>query len=85
MTFKRGDGVLLECDGEKWLAEIALISKNGKSVAVTFNGMVHGHVGMMPLLQDHGIIYRSIIDQVAVTLKPLPKDWLTRRDIIKDK
>ena len=27
--WKEGQGILLECDGEKWLAEIVMTSKNG--------------------------------------------------------
>ena len=30
--WKEGQGILLECDGEKWLAEIVMTSKNGVSL-----------------------------------------------------
>jgi hypothetical protein len=29
--WKEGQGILLECNGEKWLAEIVMTSKNGGS------------------------------------------------------
>lgn len=77
--WKRGDAVLLVCkDGEKWLAEIALASANGKSLAVTFQGMVAGHLNMMPLLAVRGDLYQSIIDGTQVQVRPLPRDWLTK-------
>jgi hypothetical protein len=66
--WKEGQGILLECDGEKWLAEIVMTSKNGASLMIGFNGTIHGHLNYMP------VIYRSIIDGAEVRVKPLPKD-----------
>ena len=60
--WKEGQGILLECDGEKWLAEILMTSKNGASLMIGFNGTIHGHLNYMPVIYSGKGIYRSIID-----------------------
>ena len=64
--WKRGQGILLECDGEKWVAEIVMTSKNGISLMIGFNGTIHGHLNSMPVMYDGKGIYRSIIDGTEV-------------------
>lgn len=76
VRWKQGDPCLLECAGEKWLAEIALASGNGLSLAVTFRGTVANHLNMMPLSYIGGDKYRSIIDGTVAHVKPLPQNWL---------
>jgi hypothetical protein len=41
--WKEGQGILLECDGGNWLAEIVMASKNGVSLMIGFKGTIHGH------------------------------------------
>jgi hypothetical protein len=72
--WKEGQGILLECDGEKWLAEIVMTSKNGASLMIGFNGTIHGHLNHMPVIYSGKGIYRSIIDGTEVRVKPLPND-----------
>jgi hypothetical protein len=73
--WKEGQGILLECNGEKWLAEIVMTSKNGVSLLmIGFNGTIHGHLRYMPVMYHGEGIYRSIIDGTEVRVKPLPKD-----------
>jgi len=42
-------------------------------LCVTFNGMITGHLGMMPLPYNGDGIYKSIIDGTKAKIKPLPK------------
>ena len=42
-------------------------------LCVTFNGMITGHLGMMPLSYNGDGIYKSIIDGTKAKIKPLPK------------
>ncbi len=72
--WKEGQGILLECDGEKWLAEIVMTSKHGGSLMIGFKGTIHGHLNYMPVMYHGKGIYRSIIDGTEVRVKPLPKD-----------
>jgi hypothetical protein len=72
--WKEGQGILLECDGEKWLAEIVMISKNGVSLMIGFKGTIRGHLNHMPVMYQRKGVYRSIIDGTEVRVKTLPKD-----------
>ena len=69
--WKEGQGILLECNGEKWPAEIVMTSKNGVSLMIGFNGTIHGHLNCMAAMYDGKGIYRSIIDGTEVRVKPL--------------
>jgi len=69
--WKEGQGILLECNGEKWLAEIVMTSKNGGSLMIGFSGTIHGHRNYMPVTYDGKGIYRSIIDGTEARVKPL--------------
>jgi hypothetical protein len=72
--WKEGQGILLECNGERWLAEIVMTSKNGFSLMIGFNGTIHGHPNCMPVTYEGKGIYRSIIDGTEARVRPLPKD-----------
>jgi len=74
--WKEGQGILLECNGEKWLAEIVMTSKNGGSLMIGFNGTIRGHLNYMPVIYEGNGIYRSIIDGTEARLRPLPKEIL---------
>jgi hypothetical protein len=41
--WKEGQGILLECEGETFPAEIAMTSKNGVALMIAFKGTIHGH------------------------------------------
>ena len=66
--WKEGQSVLLECDGEKWLAEVV-----GVSLMLAFKGTIHGHLNYMPVMYHGNGIYRSIINGTEVRIKPLPR------------
>jgi hypothetical protein len=72
--WKEGQSAVLECDGEKLLAEIVMTSKNGESLMIAFKGTIHGHQNYMPVTYHGNGIYRSIINGTEVRVKPLPKD-----------
>lgn len=70
---KRGDRVLIECDGKTVLGIVLLASENDKSLMLSFDALIDGHVGMMPVLQDDDGEYRSIMTGVLVKLQYQPK------------
>jgi hypothetical protein len=72
--WKEGQGILLECDGGNWLAEIVMASKNGVSLMIGFKGTIHGHLNYMPVTYHGKGIYRSIVDGTEARVRPLPKD-----------
>ena len=72
--WKEGQGILLECNGERWLAEVVMTSKNGFSLMIGFKGAIHGHLNYMPVTYHGKGIYRSIVDGTEARVRPLPKD-----------
>ncbi len=71
MTIKKGDSVNLVCEGRRVAAQVVMASPNQKSLAVTFEAILAGHVGMMPLSRegDSGP-YHSFINGVEVIVEP---------------
>lgn len=71
MTFKTGDRVKITCEGRTVDGVILLASENGKSLALSFEAILAGHVGMMPVSRaDDGDRYRTLIGHVAVAITP---------------
>jgi hypothetical protein len=66
-SFQKGDEILT-CDGRTVPGKIEIASANAVSLMISFEALLHGHAGMMPLLLHDGG-YRSIEDGVAVTLE----------------
>lgn len=68
MTFTKGESVILKWRDEQYAAQIALASPNGVSLALSFEAIVAGHVGLMPILLGEDGVYRSIItgDEVEI-------------------
>jgi hypothetical protein len=56
---KTGDKLRLTCDGRTVAGWVIMASPNGRSLAVGFEAILLGHVGMMPLLQDDDGVYRT--------------------------
>jgi hypothetical protein len=71
MMWKTGDDVLIECAGQTVPGRVVLASPNSVSLMLDFEAILDGHVGMMPVLRHDDGIYRSIVTQIAVSLKPL--------------
>lgn len=69
--FHRGDFVEITAAGATIKGMVTLASEpNGKSLIVMFDGMLDGHVGMMPLLHtERGFI--ALVMGRPVTLRAL--------------
>jgi hypothetical protein len=63
---RTGDEIQIECKGKRVAAKVVLASPNGKSLALTFDEFLDGHVGMMPVLLGEDGVFRSIINGVEV-------------------
>ena len=50
--FKKGQAVTITMEGRTIDAKIILASGNNKSLAVSFDALFGGYVGMMPILYD---------------------------------
>jgi hypothetical protein len=72
VTFATGEKVMIECKGVNRYATVELASSNGKSLALVFEAIIDGHVGMMPVLLDDDGVYRSIVNGVAVKINRAP-------------
>lgn len=71
MVWQTGDHVHIAMGASRIDGVITLASSNGRSLMLTFEGILLGHVGMMPVLMDHIGTYRSIVTHEAVTLSAL--------------
>lgn len=56
--FYTGEPVRIECQGVRTTGVILMASSNGKSLMLSFDAMLDGHAGMMPVsLDDDGNFY----------------------------
>jgi hypothetical protein len=67
MTFKRGDFVQLSAGGRTVKAMVVLASGNG--VALMFDGMLLGHLGMMPVLRNEQGEWRTVMTNELVGIE----------------
>jgi hypothetical protein len=70
MTLRTGDEIMIEYEGRRVPGLIALASSNERSLMITFDAMIDGHVGMMPLLRDEHGVYRSLATKKPVKITP---------------
>lgn len=71
--FKGGDKVTATCGGKTVNAVVVLASSNGISLAIEFEAILAGHVGVMPLLWhggDGGYVSLMGAFPVDLQLKP---------------
>ena len=69
---KKGDRVQVTYGERTLTALVLLASPNGRSLMIGWDdGMLGGHLGMMPILQDESGEYRSLIEGKPVDLKVL--------------
>ncbi|MDY7815396.1 hypothetical protein U0F71_06665 [Burkholderia pseudomallei] len=61
---KRGDWVRLEYKEQVITAMVWLASGNSRSLMLGFDGVIDGHVGMMPVLMGNDGRYYSIMTGV---------------------
>jgi hypothetical protein len=66
MIFKTGDRVMIGYAGSQVEGVVKLASENGKSLALVFDAMLGGYVGMMPVLQGDDGVFRDLIQQEPV-------------------
>jgi hypothetical protein len=69
VSWEKGDRVLIHVGPHRMPGEVILASGNSRSLMLQFEGVLEGHVGMMPVLLERDGIYRSILSghEVAVT------------------
>lgn len=69
---KQGDLVHVTYEGKSLTARVVLASPNGRSLLIAWeDGMLGGHVGMMPVFQEEDGEYRSLIEGKPIELLPL--------------
>lgn len=68
MSWQSGDFVTLQYRDESVSAIVLLASDNGRSLLLTFDGVLGKHAGAMPLLMGDDGVFRSIIDNQAVQI-----------------
>lgn len=66
--FRTGDAVRIECAGQSVSGLVLFASGNGKSLMLSFDAMIDGCVGMMPVLQDDDGTYSALMTGNAVKL-----------------
>lgn len=73
MKLENDEEVLITCDGRTVPGKVVMVSSNQVSALVSFEALLGGHTGMMPvtrwdLARD---AYRSIINGTEITIKKL--------------
>jgi hypothetical protein len=68
-NFRTGERVRIKCNGRHVAGEVLLASGNGVSLMLSFDAMLEGHVGLMPVIRDDAGRYRSIVNDVEVELE----------------
>jgi hypothetical protein len=70
--YKTGDLVSIKYPGAMFPLDgtVLFASSNGKSLYLTFEGILEGHLGSMPVLQGDDDIYRSVVTDTPVELSP---------------
>jgi hypothetical protein len=58
--WKKGDHVEIKHRGTSTSAVVLLASTNGRSMMLTFEGIVNGYIDAMPVLQDREGVYRDL-------------------------
>jgi hypothetical protein len=71
MRWRRGDRVLISIGSDRTPGVVILGSDNGKSLMLQFEAILHGHVGMMPLILEDDGCFRSIVTWEVVELTAL--------------
>ncbi|SHG24922.1 hypothetical protein [Bradyrhizobium erythrophlei] len=68
---KKGDEIIITCGERIVPGEIVMISDNQVSAIISFEALLEGHAGLMPIVRHdkERCAYRSIIDGTEVTLR----------------
>jgi hypothetical protein len=57
--------------GKTMIATVVLVSPNGLSAMIKFDGMAGGYLGLMPIGFRDGA-YRDLIDELPLVVTPFP-------------
>lgn len=72
MSYRRGEFVTLQYEGQQVLAMVLLASPNGASLMLGFDGALRGqaglHYGSMAVLRDRDGVYRDLVESLPATL-----------------
>lgn len=72
--FTTGQLVQITYRGRTVDGAVALASSNGKSLMLTFDAMLGGFVGAMPVLMDEQGVFRDLLEgKTPVTIEPLAR------------
>jgi hypothetical protein len=72
--WKTGDHVWITCEGTTVRGSIELASGNGASLMLSFEAILAGHVGSMPVLLDDDGVYRTLDGSTKVTVTEMDPD-----------
>jgi len=63
--WRKDDRVMIAIGADRTPGVVIFASGNGKSLMLQFEAILHGHVGMMPVLQDDDGSFCSITGEVV--------------------
>lgn len=69
MTLKKDDLVVIRCGHRVLDGVVLLASANEESLMISFDALLGGHVGMMPVSRQDDGRYRSIVDGTMVSIE----------------
>lgn len=67
-NFRRMDRVQITCNGQSVTGLVMLASENSKSLMLGFDGMLDGHLGMLPVLMGNDGEYYSLMSGNLITV-----------------
>jgi hypothetical protein len=67
--FKTGERVRVTCDGRTVDGCVMLASPNGRSLMLSFEALLAGHIGMMPVLQHDDGSFSALVHGAAVCIE----------------
>jgi hypothetical protein len=68
---KTGDRITVTAHGKTLPGSVVLASSNEMSLYIEFDGSFPFHIGAAPLLKGRDGVYRSIVDDTEMTVRPL--------------
>jgi hypothetical protein len=80
LIFRTGDLVTITFEDRTVPGEVKFASKNGVSLMLSFEAILGGYVGMMPVLWQHSE-FRDLLKGERVTIRRTDDDVRARRDL----
>ena len=59
--WRTGDAIAIQCGYRSIPGSVILASENGASLMLSFEAILDGHAGMMPVLRDDDGLYHSVV------------------------